>query len=291
MRLSTHLDPEALAKLAAFKREQKAAEAPAPKPAASAGPASMMRAIAAASAVQPRTEIPQPPTQPKKKPRQSSIPRRSSRAAVVPAGSPAALEFEEKFEQSRAQFIVLRHIRRELGVSSAEIHELAEFNSVPIFEEGRELYIYRSDLKFIERAHQRRGGLVSLRTVGGSFNIAIKTVLDACRYLKIYSVLGPDGDTWISSPDYVWLRKHLQKKSAPANERARKQNHKAADKTKKAKMPEGIARPALQSTRTVFETWSQGEGKRRLNEAKSSTKAGYAVVISGGLPTLGRGHK
>lgn len=35
----------------------------------------------------------------------------------------------------------------------------------------------------------------------------------------------------------------------------------------------------------------QAEGKHLLKQAKENEKTGYAVVVSGGLPTLGRGHR
>lgn len=215
---------------------------------------------------------------------------------MVPAGSPEALTFEKKFKQSPRQFMVLRHVRRELGVSSAEIYEIAEYNSVPIFEAEKEHYIECADLKFIERAHQRRGGLVSLRTVGASFNKAIKKVSAACSKLGIYSVLGPDGDKWISTPDYIKLRKHLQKKDAPTQGKSTRVQHPSG--TNRVQKPSSKAKPngfpVIHSSRG-FERWRQGEGKALLNQAKKQTVASggtaYWKETSGGLPTLGRGRK
>lgn len=256
----------------------------------------MMRAIAAASAVQPRVERLKPSVEPRITTPQNYGPRKKSRAAVVPSGSSAARDFDKKFKQSPTQFMQLRRIRRELGVSSAEIYELAEFNSVPIFEVNKESYIHRSDLKFIERAHQRRGGLVSLRTVGSSFNIAIRKVSAACKTLGICSALGPDGDKWISTPDYIRLRKHLERKIVRAHAKTTKikttSNVKKTRSVSVKPKPQGL--PLINSDRG-FENWRQGEGKALLKRAKkvgsSSGGPAYWKEVSGGLPTLGRGHK
>ncbi|MDR4532255.1 hypothetical protein [Glutamicibacter sp. PS] len=201
----------------------------------------------------------------------------------------ASDQVSQEITSNPSSFISIREMRRQLFVPFSELRKLAIECMVIVYKHDQEHYLYRTDFEKLRAEMIRRGYEVRLSEIARILGVPYREAQLACTALKIKKIESEKSDLcWVPAQHFKAIHKWLA--SVLAVRRRLEQGDQSTHLVSSGSGAMGEGQVSSVQRGYYSSSWRQTEGKRILKRAKDSQKHGYAVVVSGGLPTLGKGR-